>query len=345
MSYQRNYEKRLEVAVIGIGSHTYRNILPTLHYLPVRLTAVCDINLPLAQRTAEEYGCKAYATTKELYANQRLDAVFIAVGPQQHPALAIEAFGAGVHVWLEKPVAMRAVDVQQMIQARKDRIAVVGFKKAFMPSAEKAMEIIHSPKYGGLKSILAVYQMDLPANGRDVLEKRQFTNWLGNGVHPLSLMLAAGGKVEAITGIRGKHGGGAVILEFANGVVGNFHLASGPHTIERYQFFGDKWHLEIDNCLKVTLQRGIPFVYGVTTNYAPPGDESGAIVWEPQNCLATLENKALFTQGIFQEMKYFCDCVLENRQPERGNLEFALDLMRAYEAALLSDGQRITLGA
>jgi len=345
MSYQRNYEKRLEVAVIGVGSHTYRNILPTLHYLPVRLKAVCDINLALAQRTAEEYGCKAYATTKELYAAERLDAVFMAVGPQMHPALAIEAFAAGMHVWTEKPVAMRAADVQEMIQARKGLCAVVGFKKAFMPSTDKALEIIYSPKYGGLKSMLAVYPMSLPPNGREVLEKRQFTNWLGNGVHPLSLLLAAGGKVEAVTAIQGKNGGGAVLLDFANGVSGTFHLAAGPHPIERYEFFADKWHLEIDNCLRVTLSRGIPFVYGVTTNFAAPGDEGGAIVWEPQNCLATLENKALFTQGVFQEMKYFCDCVLEKRVPERGSLEFALELMRVYEAALLSEGQRIILGA
>ena len=192
--------------------------------------------------------------------------------------------------------------------------------------------------------MLAVYPMELPPHGREVLEQRQFTNWLGNGIHPLSLMLAAGGKVDAVTAIRGKSGGGAVILEFASGVTGTFHLASGPHPLERYEFFADTWHLEIDNCQRVKLQRGIPFAYGVTTCFAPPGDDSGAVVWEPQNCLATLENKALFTQGIYQEMRYFCDCVLEGRAPEKGNLEFALELMRVYEAALVSEGGRVALG-
>ena len=38
MSYQREFEQRLNVAVVGVGSHGYRNILPALHYLPVRLT-------------------------------------------------------------------------------------------------------------------------------------------------------------------------------------------------------------------------------------------------------------------------------------------------------------------
>jgi predicted dehydrogenase len=343
MSYQRDFDKRLDVAVIGVGSHAYRNILPALHYLPVRLKAVCDVNLGLAKKTAAEYGCRSFGAAADLYAAERLDAVFIAVGPQLHPALAMEAFGAGVHVWLEKPVAMRTGQVQQMIDASRGKFGVVGFKKVFMPSAQKALEIIGSSKYGGLKTMLAVYPMDMPADGARVLESGQFTNWLGNGVHPLSLMLAAGGKVEAVTAIRGKAGGGSVILEFANGVIGTFHMASGPHPIERYEFFADRWHLKIENSLRVKLQRGIPFQYGAMTSYAPPGDDTGAIVWEPQNCLATLENKALFTQGIYQEMSYFCDCVLSSRKPGLGNLEFALQVMRVYEAALLSDGKSISL--
>jgi len=63
------------------------------------------------------------------------------------------------------------------------------------------------------------------------------------------------------------------------------------------------------------------------------------VVWEPSNCLATLENKALFTQGMYAEMMYFCDCVLKNVPPEMGTLEFSLELMKVYEAGLLSGGR------
>lgn len=67
------------------------------------------------------------------------------------------------------------------------------------------------------------------------------------------------------------------------------------------------------------------------------------MVWEPQNTLATLENKALFTQGFYNEMRYFCDCVLEARPARQGSLEFTLHLMRVYEAALRSQGSRIEI--
>ena len=70
--------------------------------------------------------------------------------------------------------------------------------------------------------------------------------------------------------------------------------------------------------------------------------DGGAIVWEPQNNISTLENKALFTQGIYNEMRYFCDCILESRKPELGSLDFSLELMKVHEAALISEGDPVT---
>lgn len=338
--YQREFAKKLKIGIVGVGSHCYRNILPAMQYLPVTIKAVCDVNEELSRVTAAQYGCKAYTRTADMYEQEELDAVVICVHPTLHPQLAIEAFEAGLHVWMEKPVAMRASEVENMIERRNGKVAVVGFKKAFTPAADKAIELARS---GTLRSILAVYPMSLPADGQEVLDNRAYVNWLANGVHPLSLMLAVGGEVSAVTAIRSGKDSGLCILEFANGILGNFHFASGPQPSELYGFYGDDWHLTIDNGLKVTLQRGIPFDYQYTHSYITEGTDHGAVVWEPQNCLATLENKAIFTQGIYGELSYFCSCVLEGRQAERGSLEFALELMRVYEAALVSEGARVSL--
>src|SRR5436190_2476823 len=138
--------------------------------------------------------------------------------------------------------------------------------------------------------------------------------------------MAVGGPVAAVTVQRAKRGGGACILEFESGAIGTFHLAEGADSsqpCEFYSFYGDRCFVSIDNSLRVTLQRGIPFAYGKTTSYLPEGETGGATVWEPQNTLATLESKQLFTQGMHGEMRYFCDCVLSNQKPEIGHLEFA----------------------
>ena len=347
MSYQREFEKKLKVGIVGVGSHAYRNLLPALNYLPVSLRAVCDSNRRLAEVTAAQYGAKGwYENAAEMYRNERLDAVFLCVSPQLHPQLACQAFDAGLHVWMEKPPATRASQVAEMIRHRKDRIAVVGFKKAFMPATQKAIEIFSAEPYAPLRSILAEYPMTIPEDGEAVLREGQYVNWLRNGCHPISLCMAVAGTVSAVTLHRAGHGGGVCVLEFANGVIGNFHMAAGENRaqpIERYSFFGDRCHLVIDNGLRVTLQRGIPFQYGRTTSYVPEGLDSGAVVWEPQNREASLENKALFTQGIYQEMQYFCAQVLAGRPAEKGSLEFTLEVMKVYEAALLSGGKRVEI--
>ena len=77
MSYQREFEKRLDVAVVGVGSHGYRNVLPTLTFLPVRLKALCDLNIELARITAKQYGVDAfYPNMAEMFENEEAGCYF-----------------------------------------------------------------------------------------------------------------------------------------------------------------------------------------------------------------------------------------------------------------------------
>jgi len=344
VSYQREFEKRLNIGVVGIGSHAYRNILPAMHYLPVRLTAFCDLDRELAERTGKEYAVRSsFSSASQMYESEDLDAVFLCVSPEKHPELACEALDAGLHVWTEKPPAVLASEVETMIAHRRDRVVVVGYKKAFMPATRKVIELLAMDDHGPLKGLSAEYPMTIPSDGRSVIEKRQAPNWLKNGCHPLSLLLEVGGPVAAVTMHRGVDDGGVCVLDFANGAVGTFNLLSSRRrSSERYAFWGNS-HITIDNGLRVTVHRGIPLEYARTTEYTPPGMDTGKVTWEPVDTVATLENKALFTQGFYHEMRYFCDCILDGRLPETGSLEFALSVMRVYEAALVSDGGRIEI--
>lgn len=343
MMYQREYKQKLKVAMVGIGSHAYRNLLPTLNYLPVELCAVCNrSNEEILVNTARQYGCRHYMDSQKMFENEKLDAVFICTPASVQPHIAAQAFAAGVNVFVEKPPAENSEQILQMIKDRGSLVAVAGFKKAFMPATDKAIEIVNNPKYGVPDSILAVYPVKLPDNGKDILKNKEYTKWHKNSCHPLSFMLAVGGKVSYVTSHVGKNSG-ICIIEFENGIIGNLHLATGPQPNEMYNIYGNSWNIKIDNTTRVIFNRGIPFDYGHTESFISEGEDYGAILWEPQNCLATLENKALFIQGIYGEMKYFCDCILEKKVPERGSLEFALRVMKVCEAALFSEGKRVKI--
>ncbi len=349
MTYQREFERTLRVGVVGLGSHAYRNVLPALHFLPVRLAALCDLDPALLERTGAEYGADAlYTDAGQMYAEAGLDAVFLCAGPQVHPALAIPALMAGLHVWMEKPPAMRAAEVGALIAARGDRVCAVGFKKAYMPATRKAHELITSPEFGDLKSILAIYPMTMPRNGAEILESGQYCNWLANGCHPLSLMISLGGDVAEVTTLLGpgEQAVGAVYLRFSSGAAGIFHLAGGSppgYAGERYHLYGDGRAITIENSTKIAYHRGIPFDYGTQVDFTAPGLAGGSVVWEANHNLATLENKALFVQGMYNELSDFCGAVLEARAPRVGTLEFARNVMQVYEAALLSNGQPVAI--
>ena len=298
MTYQREFEQRLNVAVVGVGSHAYRNILPILHFLPVRLVALCDVDDALVRATAEEYGIEnIYTSTTEMYADETLDAVFICVGPRLHAKLATEALVAGLHVWMEKPPAMRVAELEEVKQHAGNKVVIVGFKKAFMPVASKAVDLIESEAIGKLATISAEYPLSIPEDGESVLANLEFTNWLANGIHPISFMVRVGGNVEAVYTHRAPHGGAAVMLEYSSGVLGIMHFGAwGGYSsaTERYTLTGAQGAIIIDNTTRLSLHRGIPFEYSRTTSFAPSGIDSGAVVWESQNRLATLENNNLW---------------------------------------------------
>jgi predicted dehydrogenase len=349
MSYQREFDRRVRLGVVGVGSHCYRNILPTLTYLPVELVALCDVDGERVARTAAQYGTTHYQSAAAMYASEELDGVILCVGARQHPPLAIEAFAAGLHVWMEKPPASRAAAVQEMIAARGERVCVVGLKKAFMPATRKVVDLIDSQ--GGsaaIRSILGVFPMTIPADRALELADPDASEWLDHCWHPLAAMTALGGSVEALTVIRGRRGGGACVLEFASGAIGNLHLGEGaPLTqpFEHYSVFGEEWRADIENCSRVRFQRGIPFDYEYMTSFAPPGVDHGAIVWEAQSSLGTLENKAAFVEGFHGSLGHFCDSILESRAPSLGTLESALMIAVMYEAALQTSGERVALAA
>jgi predicted dehydrogenase len=348
MSYQRDYEQKLRVAVVGVGSHAYRNILPVLHYLPVTLTALCDLDEGLVERTARQFGVPAFTDAAQMYSRVDLDAVLICAGPRQHPKLATEALQAGLHVWIEKPPGVSAADVEGLIAVAGDRTCGVGFKKAYMPATRKVHELVTSADFGGLRSMLAVYPMTIRRDGAQVLESGELTNWLLNGCHPLSLMVAVGGEVDSVQTVRGPGDDavGAVHLAFAGGCAGTLFLAGGSPNgrgVERYEFFGNRRSATIEDSVRVTYDRGIPFDYATQRDFTAPGTDTGSVVWTAEHRLATLENMSLFVQGMFDELLDFCTAALDRRNPRLCDLQFALQIMRVYEAALLSSGEPVAV--
>ena len=84
----------------------------------VRIAGVCDLNLEEAKHFAALYDAKIVTDDcQQFVADDRLDAISIAVPNRLHAPFSIAALEAGKHVLCEKPMAITVEDAEKMVAA------------------------------------------------------------------------------------------------------------------------------------------------------------------------------------------------------------------------------------
>jgi predicted dehydrogenase len=81
------------------------------------LVAVCDTRRARADEVAALYGVKAYYDYRDLLAGAGAEALLIATPHYDHTPISIDALQQGLHVLVEKPIAVHVKDAHTMISA------------------------------------------------------------------------------------------------------------------------------------------------------------------------------------------------------------------------------------
>lgn len=95
-----------KLAMIGCGGIGAYHLEHFLKFEDVALAGFCDIRLERAQAFAQRTGGKAYASHVEMYDEVAPDMVFICVPPTAHGEIEMETIRRGIHMFVEKPVAL-----------------------------------------------------------------------------------------------------------------------------------------------------------------------------------------------------------------------------------------------
>jgi len=124
------------------------------------LSAVASRDLDKAEALADRFGAPhAFGSYQELLSSDTVDGVYIPLPTSQHVEWAVKSADAGKHVLVEKPLALDAGDIEQVIQAR-DRNGVV-VSEAFMvhyhPQWEKVRELISEGRIGRLRHVQGAF--------------------------------------------------------------------------------------------------------------------------------------------------------------------------------------------
>jgi predicted dehydrogenase len=135
----------LHVGVIGVGRMGERHCRVYATQRNVHLMGICDVNLTLGRRVAQQYEVPFYANVDDLL--DQVEAVTIATSTAQHFDLAVRCLNRGVHVLVEKPLAETAEQAEKLTRVAEasDRVLQVGHIERFNPTyieLKKLMETV-----------------------------------------------------------------------------------------------------------------------------------------------------------------------------------------------------------
>jgi predicted dehydrogenase len=132
------------------------------------ITAVASREGARAETYAKELNIeKAYGSYDDLLGDPDIDAVYIALPNHKHAAWSVRAAEAGKHVLCEKPIALKAEDVEKIIEARDQCGVKIGeaFMVASHPQWLLTREAIQSGRIGEVKAIQTAFGFLLTQTG------------------------------------------------------------------------------------------------------------------------------------------------------------------------------------
>lgn len=200
-----------------------------------QLLAVTSADHALTRSFAERHGVpRAYETTEALLADPDIDAVYIATPPASHKSLSLLAARAGKHVYVEKPMAMRFAECEEIVSVCRERNVrlFVAFYRRAMPRFLKLKEWIDSGAIGAVLNVRAVQHQKPAAEdlSRGTLPWRLKPEvsgggkFLDMGIHELDIFDFLFGPIEEVHGIAGNRAG---LYEVEDTVTATWRHAGG----------------------------------------------------------------------------------------------------------------------
>ena len=148
---------RIRMGIVGFGDMGFKHAQAILKEVPeARLCAVATRNARNIGRLRALPGGDAvqvFDTPAQMYASGEIDAVLIASLHRAHVAQAAEAFAAGMHVLLEKPVAVSTAEARALVRAADESGRAFGamFNVRTNPVYRRMKEIVDSGEMGGIR--------------------------------------------------------------------------------------------------------------------------------------------------------------------------------------------------
>jgi predicted dehydrogenase len=256
---------RAAVGVLGAGNFAGATLLPVIARADeTELIGICSAQGLSAQQAATRYRFR-YSTADEtaVIGDPQVNTVVIATRHHLHAAQLLAAWGAGKHVYCEKPLCLDEGELAAIVAARHGAAAsvtTVGYNRRFAPMARRLKAFID----GADGVVLVHYRVNaggLPAThwlrdprqggGRLVGEACHFVDFLVFlvGALPVSVHASPVGEDESVV----------LTVGFANRALGIVtYTTAGDRTLgkERVEVFGGGRTGVLDDFRRLELRHG-----------------------------------------------------------------------------------------
>jgi predicted dehydrogenase len=328
--------KKIRVGLVGLG---FSGSLHAEAYTAIKdkadLVAVCDTDKEKAEMMACCYGTKAYTDFKEMLDKENLDAVDLCIPHHLHSKFVIAAAKAGKHVMVEKPMATTVEETEKMIEATKKANVkfMVAEDQVHLPAHKLAKELIDKGAIGKIfmaRVVSAVY--DVPEDEKGwKLDPRNKGVLLDMAAHYFMVLYWIVGAMEKVCAMaesvvveKGKSDfddNAIAIVKFKNGAVGEISVTTTvvSEPLQRLEFYGTEGTIVIDHSCEKPLKYHSAHQGMETDGWMIPDVEHEIY-------------PGYFPLTFGNEVKYFIDCIIKNREPEFGG-NMGKETIKIIEAA------------
>ncbi|MDT5157176.1 MAG: hypothetical protein QOH51_1533 [Acidobacteriota bacterium] len=240
--------ERIRLGIVGCGGVAEMRHLPALRRVPgVEVVALADVDADRVERVGERFRiARRYTDYTKLIRSGEVDALAVCVPPCLHAEVALAAFEAGKHVFVEKPLALALSECELLSEraaANSTLKVLVGFNLRWHRLVRVAREAIRLGELGDIKLVRTVFTSGVRL-GVDFADWRRRQETGGGalfelGVHHFDLIrFLLSGEAEEVSAVSATDDETAtVLIRMSCGaqVVSAFSEGTGEnHAVEVY---------------------------------------------------------------------------------------------------------------
>ena len=156
----------IRYGVIGLKGIAKSHIRAARANPNVDLVALVDIDSRVLEAKSKELGVKGYTDYRELLEGHKVDAVSIATPHHLHCPIGLDFLAAGIHIYVEKPLANTMSEANRMIElAQKHHLKIaVGHQYRTHRSSQILKHLIETDTIGNPMRILWTWGQFRPDN-------------------------------------------------------------------------------------------------------------------------------------------------------------------------------------